>query len=69
MQSHRAVILNTAMTAQLHLKTRARHVVSALPCPHVYGNVVFNGAMMYGLKLVMHPRFDAGEMLASIATA
>ena len=67
MQSHRAVILNTAMTAQLHLKTPLDTVVTALPCPHVYGNVVFNGAMMYGLKLVLHSRFDAGEILASIA--
>ena len=67
MQSHRAVILNAAMTAQLHLKTALDTVVSALPCPHVYGNVVFNGAMMYGLKLVMHPRFDAAEVLTSIA--
>ena len=68
MQSHRAVILNGAMTAQFHLKTSADTVVTALPCPHVYGNVVFNGAMMYGLKLVLHPRFDAGEVLTSIAT-
>ncbi len=66
MQSHRAVILNGAMTAQLHLKTMLDTVVTALPCPHVYGNVVFNGAMMYGLKLVLHPRFDAAEALASI---
>ncbi len=66
MQSHRAVILNGAMTAQLHLKTPHDTVVSALPCPHVYGNVVFNGAMMYGLKLVMHPRFDPPEILTSI---
>jgi long-chain acyl-CoA synthetase len=56
MQSHRAVILNGAMTAQLHAKTPLDTVVTALPCPHVYGNVVFNGAMMYGLKLVLHPR-------------
>jgi long-chain acyl-CoA synthetase len=67
MQSHRAVILNGAMTAQLHAKTPLDTVVSALPCPHVYGNVVFNGAMMYGLRLVLHPRFDAGEVLKSIA--
>jgi long-chain acyl-CoA synthetase len=66
MQSHRAVILNGAMTAQLHAKTAADTVVTALPCPHVYCNVVFNGAMMYGLTLVLHPRFDAAEMLASI---
>jgi long-chain acyl-CoA synthetase len=66
MQSHRAVILNGAMTAQMHRKTQDDVVVSALPCPHVYGNVVFNGAMMYGLTLVLHPRFDALEILGSI---
>jgi long-chain acyl-CoA synthetase len=66
MQSHRAVILNGAMTAQMHLKTPQDTVVTALPCSHVYGNVVFNGAMMYGLKLVLHPRFDASDILASI---
>jgi long-chain acyl-CoA synthetase len=66
MQSHQAVILNGAMTAQLHAKTAADTVVTALPCPHVYGNVVFNGAMMYGLTLVLHARFDATEILGSI---
>ena len=66
MQSHRAVILNGAMTAQLHAKTAADTVVTALPCPHVYGNVVFNGAIMYGLTLVLHARFDAAEILGSI---
>jgi long-chain acyl-CoA synthetase len=66
MQSHRAVILNGAMTAQMHGKTAADTVVTALPCPHVYGNVVFNGAMMYGLTLALHSRFDAAEVLGSI---
>jgi len=66
MQSHRAVILNGAMTAQMHGKTAADTVVTALPCPHVYGNVVFNGAMMYGLTLVLHSRFEAAEVLGSI---
>jgi long-chain acyl-CoA synthetase len=66
MQSHRAVMLNGAMTAQMHLKSSLDTVVTALPCPHVYGNVVFNGAMMYGLTLVLHPRFDPAEILASI---
>jgi long-chain acyl-CoA synthetase len=68
MQSHRAVLLNGAMTAQLHAKSSLDTVVTALPCPHVYGNVVFNGAMLYGLKLVLHPRFDAAEILTSIQT-
>jgi long-chain acyl-CoA synthetase len=66
MQSHQAVILNGAMTAQMHAKTSADTVVTALPCPHVYGNVVFNGAMMSGLTLVLHVRFDAAEILSSI---
>ena len=68
MQSHRAVLLNTAMTAQLHLKSALDTVVTALPCPHVYGNVVFNGAMLYGLKLVLHSRFDALDVLTDIVT-
>jgi long-chain acyl-CoA synthetase len=68
MQSHRAIVLNGAMTAQMHLKSELDTVVSALPCPHVYGNVVFNGALMYGLTLVMHPRFDPAEILTSIET-
>ena len=54
MQSNRAVLLNSAMTAQLHLKSALDTVVTALPCPHVYANVVFNGAMLYGLKLVVN---------------
>lgn len=68
MQSHRAVILNVAMLAQMQLKSPLDTVVTAVPCPHVYGNIVFNGAMMYGMKLVLHSRFDAGEVLNSIAT-
>jgi len=66
MQSHRAVILNVAMYAQMYLKSPLDTVVTAVPCPHVYGNVVFNSAMMYGTKLVLHPRFDAGEVLTNI---
>src|SRR5260221_3066104 len=66
MQSHRAVILNGAMTAQMHGKTAADTVVTALACPHAYGNVVFNGVMMYGPTLVLHARFDAAEVLSGI---
>jgi long-chain acyl-CoA synthetase len=66
MQSHRAVITSTAMTAQMYMKTSDDIVVAALPCPHVYGNIVFNAAMLYGHKLVLHPRFDAVEILSSI---
>ncbi|MCW5659216.1 MAG: AMP-binding protein [Burkholderiaceae bacterium] len=66
MQSHRAVLLNGAMTAQMHLKSPLDTVVTALPCPHVYGSVVFNGALLYGLKLVLHARFDPLDTLTSI---
>ncbi len=66
MQSHRSVVLNAAMTALMHVRTRGDVVVTALPCPHVYGNVVMNSAMMYGLKLVLHGSFVEAEVLASI---
>lgn len=66
MQSHRAVITNVAMTAQMHLKTDRDVVVSALPCTHVYGNVVLQGAILCGMKLILHPRFDTTEVLTSL---
>ncbi len=66
MLSHRAVIYNTAMTATMHVRTAVDSVVSALPCAHVYGNVVMNGCFLYGMTLVLHPVFDAAAMLASI---
>jgi long-chain acyl-CoA synthetase len=66
MQSHRAVVTNVTMTAQMHLKTDRDVVVSALPLPHVYGNMVFQGALLCGMTFVMHARFDAADALASI---
>ena len=63
MQTHRAVILNGAMTSQMHMRNDQDIVVSALPCPHVYANVVMNGMMMYGTKLVLHKTFDPLEVL------
>jgi long-chain acyl-CoA synthetase len=66
MQSHRSVVLNSAMTALMHVRTRGDVVVTALPCPHVYGNVVMNAAMMYGMTLVLHAAFVESEVLESI---
>jgi long-chain acyl-CoA synthetase len=66
MQSHRSVVLNAAMTALMHVRTPGDVVVTALPCPHVYGNVVMNAAMMYGMTLVLHAAFVESEVLASI---
>ncbi len=67
MQSHRAVIVNCAMTSQMHMRGADDTVVSALPCPHVYANVLMNGMMMFGTKLVLHRKFDPAAVLADIA--
>ena len=66
MQSHESVMMNAAMTAQMHVRTNADTIVTALPCPHVYGNVIMNGAMLYGMTLVLHAAFVEDEILGSI---
>jgi len=66
MQSHRSVVFNATMTAHMHGRRRGDVVVSALPCPHVYGNVVMNSALMCGLTLVLHRRFDEQAVLDSV---
>ena len=66
MLSHRNVIVNTAMTAVMHIRTSEDTVVTALPCPHVYGNVVMNASVLYGMTLVLLPAFDAVEVMAAI---
>lgn len=66
MQSHAAVITNGAMTAQMHMRGAGDVAVSALPCPHVYANVVMQSMMLYGSKLVLHRRFDPAAFLADI---
>jgi long-chain acyl-CoA synthetase len=66
MQSHLSVAMNIAMTALMHGRTHDDSVVSALPCPHVYGNVVMNGAFMTGMTLIMHPTFNEEAILQSI---
>ena len=58
MQSHRAVITNGAMTSQIQMRGANDCVVSALPCPHVYANVIMMSMMMFGSKLVLHRAFD-----------
>lgn len=63
---HSSIVMNTAMTALMHGRTSSDIGVSALPCTHVYGNVVMNGAVMCGMTLVLLPRFDETEVLQSI---
>lgn len=64
--THRAILLNTAMTATMHMRTQSDTVVSALPCSHVYGNIVLNTAVAYGMTLVLHDIFDASQILSAI---
>jgi long-chain acyl-CoA synthetase len=64
--THRSILMNTAMTATMHVRTAADTVVTALPCSHVYGNIVMNAAMACGMTLVLHKAFDVERVLASI---
>lgn len=66
-QSHRAVLLNCALTATMHGRRDDDVVVTALPAPHVYGNVVINGTLMVGGTVVLMERFAPGEALRLIA--
>ena len=66
MQSHKAVITNAALTAMIHRRIHEDIVVSALPCAHVYGNMVMNGAFLYGYTFVLVPRFEETAVLGAI---
>lgn len=65
-QSHRAVLLNCALTATMHGRTERDVVVTALPGPHVYGNVVINGTFLVGGTVVLMERFTPAEALRLI---
>ncbi len=66
MLAHKSVLLNAEMTAQMHAQTEDDLVVCALPCPHVYGNVVMNSMFLKGGTLVLHAAFDAPTILQDI---
>ncbi|WP_232665238.1 class I adenylate-forming enzyme family protein [Pseudonocardia sp. TRM90224] len=65
-QSHRAVLLNCALTATMHGRDERDVVVTALPAPHVYGNVVINGTFIAGGTVVLMERFAPAEALRLI---
>jgi long-chain acyl-CoA synthetase len=65
-QSHRAVLWNCACTATMHGRTPDDVVVTALPAPHVYGNVVINGTFLAGGTVVLMERFAPAEALRLI---
>jgi len=64
--SHKSILMNTAMTATMHMRSASDVVVSALPLSHVYGNIVMNAAIAYGMTLVLHKSFEPTEILTSI---
>jgi long-chain acyl-CoA synthetase len=64
--SHHGILLNVAMTALMHQRNEKDTVVTALPCPHVYGNVVMSGAIQTGMTLVLHPTFEEKTIFQSI---
>jgi Acyl-CoA synthetases (AMP-forming)/AMP-acid ligases II len=66
MQSHQAVLLNCVLTATMHGRSERDIVVTALPAPHVYGNVVINGTFLAGGRVVLMDRFTTGEALRLI---
>ncbi|MQY18968.1 class I adenylate-forming enzyme family protein [Nocardia macrotermitis] len=66
-QSHRAVLLNCALTATMHGRRAEDVVVTALPMPHVYGNVVINGTFMTGGTVVLLERFAPAAALRLIS--
>ena len=67
MLSHGNVATSVAHTATCHVRHARDRVYSALPLPHVYGNVVMNACFLSGATLFVPSRFDAGDALAAIA--
>lgn len=65
-QSQQAVLLNCALTATMHGRTAHDVVVTALPAPHVYGNVAINGTFLAGGTVVLMERFAPAEALRLI---
>ncbi len=66
MLSHRNVLMNTVLTAVMHRRTADDTIVTALPCAHVYGNVVMNGCFFYGATLALIRRFEERAVLEAI---
>lgn len=64
MQSHQSILLNCALTAAMHGRTADDVTVTALPAPHVYGNVAINSTFLSGGTVVLMERFDAAGALS-----
>jgi len=65
-QSNRAVIQNFGLTATMHGRSENDIVVTALPAPHVYGNVAINSTWLVGGTVVLMERFAPAKALELI---
>ena len=66
MLSHRAVVTNSAMTAQMHGRNQQDITLTALPFSHVYGNVVMNASVLTGGTLAVQSRFAVEPFLHTL---
>ena len=67
MLTERAVFLNPALMGTMHVRTDRDVVVTALPAPHVYGNIVITSLFMAGGTVALMERFDPEQALEWIA--
>jgi long-chain acyl-CoA synthetase len=65
-QSIRSIVAAAKGMALMGTRTAADTIVSPLPCPHVYGSIAFNAAMLAGSTFVMLPRFTEEGVLEAI---
>ena len=66
MHSHRNIVSCAEGTALMHVRTSEDILVNPLPLPHVYGSCVFNASFMYGMTLVLLPRFEESAVFSAI---
>ncbi len=64
--THRNILTNAILTATMHGKTEHDVMVSALPCPHVYGNVIVHSAFLTGARLILFSQFDPDTILNTL---
>ena len=65
-QSQRSIVAAAKGMALMSTRTTIDTVVSPLPCPHVYGSITVNTAMLTGSTLVLLPRFSEEGVLGAI---
>ncbi len=66
MQSQRSLLLNASGVALMQGRNAHDVFVNPLPCPHVYGSVVFNANFLCGATLVMLERFTEEGLLDAV---